>query len=202
MFKSLFGLKIGMCCRWFAILAVYASAVAGWFEIVAAEEPHMARRAGAGLIAGNTVSPNGEITFFQATGFLMWDYDDIWWHDAPDGLWFKAEATAGGRVRPDSRLMASVGMTAMYYPRSWQTSALQPFIEGGIGVIYTDFQVDGQGLRFNFYPHIGVGTDFVMPHVPDITWFADLRLHHWSNAGFDDDNRGVNSLVLTIGRYF
>jgi lipid A 3-O-deacylase len=29
-----------------------------------------------------------------------------------------------------------------------------------------------------------------------------LRLHHISNAGLDDDNRGVNSIVFVLGRFF
>ena len=72
--------------------------------------------------------------------------------------------------------------------------------EGGIGVIYTDFQVEGQGLRFNFNPQLGIGAEF--PRESKKPYFAALRLHHISNAGLDDENRGINSVVFMVGRFF
>ena len=80
------------------------------------------------------------------------------------------------------------------------TLRLRPYLEGGIGVIYTDFQVEGQGSRFNFNPQIGIGTEFKTDSGPP--FFATIRLSHISNAGLNDENRGVNSFLLMIGRFF
>jgi hypothetical protein len=33
-------------------------------------------------------------------------------------------------------------------------------------------------------------------------FFGAIRLSHISNAGLHDDNRGVNSVVIMIGRFF
>ncbi|RMH43391.1 MAG: acyloxyacyl hydrolase, partial [Gammaproteobacteria bacterium] len=74
-----------------------------------------------------------------------------------------------------------------------------PYIEGGIGLIYSDFQVAGQGLRFNFNPQLGIGLDRL---TGETGWFADLRLHHISNGNLHHDNRGINSLALVTGIYF
>jgi hypothetical protein len=156
-------------------------------------------RYGMAAVLGHTYDPE-DINFVQLSGFIMWDYDKVWRHWAPDPLRFKVEGTAGLTTSPKTRGMASVGMMALYYLEFISNHRLNPYIEGGIGVIYTDFQVDGQGSRFNFNPQIGIGTEIQMDSGPP--FFGAVRLSHISNAGLHEDNRGVNSVVLMIGRYF
>jgi len=156
-------------------------------------------RYGLAGVLGNTFDPINNY-FIQMAGFIMWDYDRVWPHRAPDPLRFKLEGTAGVTTSPETRAMVSVGMLALYYLESLFTSRLFPYLEGGIGIIYTDFQVEGQGLRFNFYPQIGIGTDFISNS--EARYFASFRLTHLSNAGLHEENRGVNSLVLMVGRFF
>jgi lipid A 3-O-deacylase len=156
-------------------------------------------RYGLAGVMGKTFDPVTDIRFIQLSGFAMWDYDKIWRHWAPDPLRFKLECTAGATTTPKTRPMISVGMMALYYLDFFSTSRLLPYLEGGIGVIYTDFQVVGQGSRFNFNPQIGFGTEFKWDSGPP--FFGTLRLHHISNGGLNEENRGVNSLVLMIGRF-
>jgi hypothetical protein len=153
----------------------------------------------AGVFA-KTFDPVSDINYLQLTGFVMWDYDRVWRHWAPDPLRFKVEGSAGLTTSPKIRGMASVGMMALYYLESISRPRWNPYIEGGIGVIYTDFQVDGQGSRFNFNPQIGIGTEIQVESGPPV--FGAIRLSHISNAGLHDDNRGVNSIVIMIGRFF
>jgi len=157
-------------------------------------------RYGLATISGATFDPVDDIYFLQVSGFVMWDYDTVWRHWAPDPLRFKVEGAAGVTIAPQIRAMASVGMMALYYLEFLSSPRLNPYIEGGIGVIYTDFQVEGQGSRFNFNPQIGVGTEFNVDSGPP--FFGALRLSHISNAGLSDDNRGVNSIVFMVGRFF
>jgi len=91
-------------------------------------------------------------------------------------------------------------MMALYYLDFVSSERLVPYLEGGIGVVYTDFQVEGQGSRFNFNPQIGIGTEFKVDAGPP--FFTALRLSHISNAGLADENRGVNSVVWMLGRFF
>jgi hypothetical protein len=156
-------------------------------------------RYGMAAVLGHAFDPD-HINFVQLSGFVMWDYDKVWRHWAPEPLRFKVEGTAGLTTSPTTRGMASVGMMALYYLEFISSPRLNPYIEGGIGVIYTDFQVDGQGSRFNFYSPIGIGTEFKLDSGPP--FFGTVRLSHISNAGLHDDNRGVNSVILIIGRYF
>jgi len=157
-------------------------------------------RYGLAGIIGSTFDPVSDIRFLQLSGFIMWDYDRVWRHWAPDPLRFKLEGTAGVTISPENRAMISVGMMALYYLDFFSTLRLRPYLEGGIGVIYTDFQVEGQGSRFNFNPQIGIGTEFKTDSGPP--FFAAIRLSHISNAGLNSENRGVNSVFLMIGRFF
>jgi hypothetical protein len=91
-------------------------------------------------------------------------------------------------------------MLALYYLDFISTPQLRPYSEGGIGVVYTDFQVKGQGSRFNFNPQIGIGMEFKADSGPP--YFGAVRLSHISNAGLHEDNRGVNSVIFLVGRFF
>jgi hypothetical protein len=156
-------------------------------------------RYGLAGVVGETFDPVTDIRFVQLSGFAVWDYDRIWRHWAPDPLRFKVESTVGVTTTPETRAIISVGMMALYYLDLFSTSRLLPYLEGGIGVTYTDFQVEGQGSRFNFNPQIGFGTEFKWDSGPP--FFGTIRLHHISNGGLNEKNRGVNSLVLMIGRF-
>jgi hypothetical protein len=157
-------------------------------------------RTGAGLTWGHSYDPSPTFAFAQLTGVLQYDYDRVWFHRAPEPLYFKLEGSLGpASYQSNERLLASVNMLAQYYLAP-ADALLRPYMEAGIGLIYSDFQGEGQGLRLNFNPQAGLGCDY---HIPAGTiYFGNLRLHHLSNGGLHRDNRGVNSLLLQIGRYF
>ena len=157
-------------------------------------------RYGLAGILGKTFDPVGDINYLQMAGFVMWDYDRVWRHWAPDPLRFKVEGTAGLTTSPKNRAIVSIGMMALYYLEFLSSPVLIPYVEGGIGVTYTDFQVEDQGLRFNFNSQIGIGTEFYVGSGEP--FFSALRLSHLSNGGLHKDNRGVNSFILMIGRFF
>ncbi|MFH1858472.1 MAG: acyloxyacyl hydrolase [Candidatus Omnitrophota bacterium] len=157
-------------------------------------------RYGLAGIGGKTFDPVSDIHFLQLSGFIMWDYDRVWHHRAPDPLRFKVEFGAGATTSPDNRAVISTGMMALYYLDFFSTPRLRPYLEGGIGAIYTDFQVEGQGSRLNFHPQVGIGTEFkVNSGAP---FFSAIRLSHISNGGLHSENRGVNSYLFIIGRFF
>lgn len=156
-------------------------------------------RYGLGVSLGHAYDPD-QIDFVQFSGFALFDYDRVWRHPAPEALRFKIEANAGVTTAPHVRAMVSANMFACYYLEPLSTVRLKPYAEAGIGLIYTDFRVSGQGWRVNFNPQAGVGTEIAAGDGPP--WFAALRLHHLSNGGLYHENRGVNSVVLTVGRFF
>lgn len=149
---------------------------------------------------GQSYSPTNDIDYVTVSAAALFDYDRVWAHRAPEALRFKVEGTAGMTTAPRRRGVASANILALCFLDRWATSGLRPYVEAGIGVIYTDFQVDGQGLRVNFNPQAGVGVEFGRDGAP--CWFAALRLQHLSNGGLHEDNRGVNSIMAQFGRFF
>lgn len=138
-----------------------------------------------------------DMQFFLASWQALYDYDAIWPHEAPDALSIRFEGnlgTAAGTEFSGSRLVASGNFLAVYHLAPRETSRFVPYVEAGVGLIYTDFQRAGQGLRLNFNPVAGLGLRI------DST-FVTLRLHHVSNGDLNDDNRGINSVVLGFGAY-
>lgn len=154
---------------------------------------------GIGLYGASSYSSDSDLNFVQASFIGIWDYDSIWPYTVPDNLAFKVEALAGATLE-DGRLITSLNMYATYYFGMFKTERFSPYFDAGIGVIYTDFQEEGQGLRWNFNPQLGIGTEYTTDS--GSTWFTGIRLHHISNGGLDDDNTGVNSVALTFGKYF
>jgi hypothetical protein len=161
---------------------------------------HAPDRYGLQVIFGHTYDPDVDIEFVLLSGFALFDYDKIWPHAAPEPLRFKVELSAGTTQERSKEFMASAGIFALYYLDRLAVHRLRPYIEGGINGIYTQWRVDGQGSNFNFNPQAGIGTEISLGSGPP--FLAAVRLHHISNAGLDDDNRGVNSVVLVLGRFF
>ena len=169
---------------------------------VSAEEKdgeYLSNRYGMSFISGRTYDPTNNIDFYMVSGFIMYDYEKVWKHEAPEQLRFKVETSLGIAYENDARFTGSVNIFAHYYLEEFKCKNFKPYIEGGVGVIYTDFQVEGQGLRWNFNPQLGIGTEIKSN---GDTFFVTVRAHHISNAGLDDDNRGVNSVMLMVGYYF
>ena len=167
---------------------------------VAAAQDLVPTRFALGGNLGLVYDPNNKIDFVQIVGLALFDYDTVWPHRAPQALRFKVEANLGLTTAPKTRAIASANILALYFLDRLRTNRLHPYAEAGIGLIYTDFQVDGQGLRINFNPQAGIGTEIETSRYGD--WFAAFRLHHVSNADLHRDNRGINSVVLSLGRFF
>lgn len=159
-----------------------------------------ATRYGMAVSGGNTYGPNSAVTFLNITGVALYDYDKIWWHNAPDPLRFKIEVSAGTTTRPFTRLTVSAHMFALYYLNGITTSIFKPYVEGGIGLIYNDYRIKGQGTRLNFNPQAGIGAEFTAGPLKDC--FTAARAYHVSNGGLHHDNKGMNAVTVMFGRYF
>jgi len=164
-------------------------------------------RYGMGIISGNPFDPVSDIHYVQFSLFGVWDYDKVWHHWAPENLLFKVELDAGATVTEDIRTVASAEMSALYYWKSLATPRVSPYLIGCFGIIYTDFRTrdpeppyEAMGLRLNFNPMIGFGAEIASRQGGN--YFTEARLSHISNANLDDQNRGLNSVVLVFGKFF
>ena len=164
------------------------------------KEDEIPNRYGLATAIGLNYDPSEGIVFGLLSGFALYDYDKIWPHAAPEALRFKVEVSAGATLKNEKGAILSAGFFALYYLDGLATEGLRPYVEGGIGGIFTQWRVDDQGSKINFNPQLGIGTEFSLGSGPP--FLAALRLHHMSNASLSDDNRGVNSIVLVLGRFF
>ncbi|MBF0117690.1 MAG: acyloxyacyl hydrolase [Desulfobacterales bacterium] len=142
--------------------------------------------------------PNNDIKFNMISGFLLFDYDKIWKHKAPDELYFKVEANFG--ITNQKQVVASSSIFALYYLDKYSLKSVRPYVEAGIGLVYTDFQIHKQGLRVNFNPQAGIGAEFFSKKLP--SFFLAFRLNHLSNGNLHKENRGINSVFLQLGHFF
>jgi len=156
-------------------------------------------RYGVGLLLGQAYDPQ-DIGLAMLQGVLLVDYDRIFPHRAPESLRLKFEGNLGVTTDGRNRLLVSVDMLALNYLPRLAIANWTPYIEAGIGLIYSDFRVEGQGLRFNFNPQAGVGFEYALPKGRALT--TALRFHHVSNGNLYRENRGMNSVLLMIGYLF
>lgn len=157
-------------------------------------------RYGHTVVTGNSYDPKNNITFVQISGFALFDHEKIIPHKAPEALRFKFEGSLGSMIRPEKRLIVSANIFSLYYMNALATKTFKPYVEGGIGAIYTDYRWEGQSARFNFNPQLGVGTEINMDSGQQ--FMVALRLYHVSNAGLNRNNRGLNAVTLHMGRFF
>jgi lipid A 3-O-deacylase len=155
---------------------------------------------GMALAAAKGYDPSDAHDFLMFSIFALFDYDRIWPHPAPEALRFKVEAGLGVTLRSQPQVVASAGVMALYFLDPLRAATFRPYVEAGVGVIYMGHRVEGQSSRFNFNPQLGIGTE-LWPDSTNPAFFA-LRLHHVSNAGLTSENRGTNSLLFMIGRYY
>lgn len=184
--------------RWSFILIVVCNMslpeLAGAFSLKSPEQT------GGAIILGSSYDPQPNFGFVQLSLMALYDYEQIMPHRAPEPLRFKLEGSLGLAGESDRRLLTSVNMFALYYLRNLEDGHLRPYVEAGVGVVYSDFQVDGQGLRFNFNPQAGIGTEWQM--LGGRRGYGALRAYHISNGNLHRDNRGINAVTFQLGFYF
>jgi len=71
-----------------------------------------------------------------------------------------------------------------------------PYIELGGGALFTNTQVPAGTSRINFTTAGAVGMHFLKGKV---TWTADVRFMHISNAGLETPNPGINTVQVRLG---
>lgn len=185
-------------CQDEAMAAEPAAAAAAPASLSAQDAP-LPDQYGMALQYGYAYDPAPHPSYLLATGFAIYDYGAAWRRkNCPDTLRLKFEGTLGSTLNPGG-LVASVNMLALKYPLGLR-AGVRPYGEAGIGVIYTQYRVEGQGLHVNFNPLLGAGLEFPQPDGRHL--FGAIRASHISNAELHRDNRGVNAVLLQVGRMF
>jgi len=98
-------------------------------------------------------------------------------------------------ISPDTN--AEFGASCLLKYSAHITERIAPYIEGGIGVVYTTQHTHEQGTQFNFLPQVGGGLQFFLNK--NLALMGGYRYRHLSNAGISDDNSGINHHFLLVG---
>ncbi len=196
--------KLLMLCRVIIVLVILNSPLCLYAQSSKVDDStsYAPTRSGISFNSGYTYDPSNNIFFLQASVFRLYDYGSVWKHKAPDNLRFKLEGSLGSALLDgkDARLIANAGVLALLYLDKLETDLIKLYLEAGIGVIYTDYRVQGQDYRLNFNPQAGFGIEF--KNKGEKNRFISFRMHHFSNAGLGSENRGQNSIVFAFGQYF
>ena len=98
-------------------------------------------------------------------------------------------------INPDTN--AEVGCSFFLKYSDHITSRIAPYVEGGLGMVYTTQHTREQGTQYNFISQVGVGLQFFLNEKFALT--GGYRYRHMSNAGLDHPNRGINHHFALLG---
>lgn len=117
-------------------------------------------------------------------------------HIKPRGvLEFVTEPIMNVVISPDAN--AEFGVSLLLNYSDHITSRIAPYIEGGVGMVYTTQHTHEQGTQFNFLPQVGAGLQCFLNENLALT--GGYRYRHMSNAGISDDNSGINHHFFLVG---
>ena len=136
---------------------------------------------------GVAVHPSWQITLTGPIG-------DRWWSGA---IALGAEAAFLGVTEPTGAY--GVGFTPKLVYTFSSFGRLKPYIEGGGGPLWTNFdgRIREQGSDFNFLVWGGAGANYELT----TRWALNIgvRFSHISNSGLDTPNSGLNYLLPFAG---
>ena len=110
----------------------------------------------------------------------------------------KINVTAGMTMTPEPKAIASLGFGLVWYFPRWRE--IEPFVELGSGVVYTDFEVPDRDDRFNLNPRSALGIEYSFSSSSKAI-FA-VRYDGFCSADFDHDNEGIGLLSFEVGTFF
>jgi lipid A 3-O-deacylase len=76
-------------------------------------------------------------------------------------------------------------------------NSLYPYIEGGLGLLYTDLRGYNLGGHFQFLETVGAGATYFLSN--NLAINLGWRYRHISNANIYKDNAGLNSSIILAG---
>jgi hypothetical protein len=72
-----------------------------------------------------------------------------------------------------------------------------PYIEGGVGVMYTDLRGYNLGGHFSFTENAGIGASYFF--TDKLAMNVSAKYRHVSNANLYEDNAGLDSALFMVG---
>jgi len=190
----------------FGAMVVWLCIGQAWLPLALAQEasPVISERQTVGVVVGGMLPVRlMEGQSSKLNGVSVHPYWQIVVMSPTSNEWWSGSVALGveaaflGIAEPTS--VYGVGVTPKVVYTFTSFGPLKPYIEGGGGPLWTNFdgRIPEQGSDFNFLVWGGAGATY------DLTsrWAlnAGVRFSHISNADTDSPNRGVNYLLPFIG---
>lgn len=103
-------------------------------------------------------------------------------------------------VQQDSKTRYAVGFTPFIAYNFREIWKIIPFLQLGVGVVYTDLNPQGFGSHFDFTPQAGIGLRYEVGRGKFLN--LSYRYHHISNAGTAEENVSIDSNFFLVGVSF
>lgn len=109
---------------------------------------------------------------------------------------FQLEPFVSPVSSPNANVEAGMAfmLKAGILPETWQ---FQPYIKGGVGMLYMSQHTLEQGTQFNFLEQGCAGAHYYLDRHWAIT--GEFRFRHVSNSGIDEPNAGINTMFYLLG---
>ena len=89
-----------------------------------------------------------------------------------------------GNIEVGNNFLLKIG----FFP---ETSKIQPYFKGGVGLLYMSQHTLEQSTQFNFNEYVGFGVHFFFRK--NLAFTIEYRYRHLSNASIKQPNSGINS---------
>lgn len=98
-------------------------------------------------------------------------------------------------LKPESDMEVGCGL---FWQRRYRNhERFSPYWEAECGLIYTSLETEEQATQGNFILQLGTGSYFALKD--DLKLNIGYRLRHYSNAGIEMPNVGINHNVFIVG---
>jgi opacity protein-like surface antigen len=131
-------------------------------------------------------------------GYSVWKGQK--WFLPPGALEIAAEpfASAISSIRPSTSGSIELGLglpvLTYYFDLGMR---IYPYLEGGLGLLYTDLRGYHLGGHFSFMENVGAGISYFVRD--DLALNVGWRYRHISNANLYKDNAGLDSGIFLAG---
>ncbi|MCM8796944.1 MAG: acyloxyacyl hydrolase [Candidatus Omnitrophica bacterium] len=78
-----------------------------------------------------------------------------------------------------------------------ETSRLQTYFKGGVGLVYMTLHTREQSTQFNFSEQAGVGIEYLF--CKNTAFIIEGRFRHMSNSSIKRPNHGINTYFILTG---
>lgn len=139
---------------------------------------------------------------------MQWDWDQSWFNEGnweltgywelDFGYW---DGNASNATASAQSSLADIGITPVFRFQQKAGAGAQPYVEIGIGAhLLTESKINDKDMstNFQFGDHIGAGLMFGDKK----EWDLSYRFQHYSNAGIDSPNPGIDFHQIKVGYRF